>query len=62
MFPPMISLRREPGIKFLNGLGIDVPAYNFSKAWVRIKFLHGLGVDVPAYNLSKAWARLKISS
>ena len=52
MFPPINSLRLGPDIKFLNGLGIDVPAYNFSKAWVGIKFLHGLGVDVPAYNFS----------
>ena len=47
MFPPIISLRHEPGIKFLYGLGVDVPAYNFFKAWTGIEFLHGLGVDVP---------------
>ena len=57
MFPPIISLRRGPGIKFLHGLGVDVPAYNFFKAWPGITFLHGLGVDVSAYNFSEAWAR-----
>ena len=27
MFWPIISIGRGPGIKFLNGLGLDVPAY-----------------------------------
>ena len=47
MFPPIISLRHEPGIKFLYGLGVDVPAYNFFKEWARHKISSWPGVDVP---------------
>ena len=62
MFQSMISLRRGPGMKFRHGLGVDVPAYIFFKAWARHKISSWPGVDVPAYNSSKAWARHKISS
>ena len=62
MFPPINPLRHGPGIKFRHGLAVDVPAYNFFKAWARHKISSWPGVDVPAYNFSKACARHKISS
>ena len=37
MFWPIISIGRGPGIKFLDGLGLDVPAYNFFRCGPGIK-------------------------
>ena len=61
MFQPIFSLRLGPGIKFLHGLGVDVPPIISLKRGPGIKFLLGLGVDVLACNFYWAWARHKIS-
>ena len=48
MFPPIISRRRGPDIKFHYGLGVDVPAYNFFWVWARHKTVSRPGIVVPA--------------